>query len=609
MTDWIFRIFSSGEKLPEGSQEWSWGAEGIPLGWAFFLFLVLAAACAWAYRRFAPGAPPRWRRLLAALRIAVIAIFLILLVKPALNLTLHEPVRQALLVLVDASESMQIQDRRTAPEDLKRAGLATGALDPRLGLNQDAPAGAAAASLNGMSRQQLLNNLAANEKLNLWPRLFEKSDLSFFRFGRDAMSAGPLAPEDSGSTLTTAEAARFFKALQFKEPATAIGEATRQVLGESRSQNAGAILLITDGANNSGLPPAEAARMARERDMPLFIYGIGVTESADLHLRDLEAPKLAFAKERVEVKAKLRSQGVTDRSVTATLKANGTEVASQKVEINENGDHEITFQFVPEEPGELTLEASTPVLGEEITQENNTASTKIRIVNDKVHVLYIDQEPRWDFRYLLAFLQRDRRLEVQAVLIDGEPGLNQLKDSPFLPGLPEDREGFFKNEILILGDVDPKDLGETRMQIIREWVEQASGGIIFLAGPKFDPSAYAGTPLEPLLPVVPDTTRSAAQRAERAPEPQSLKLTAAGETSPYLRLNEDPAENQKLWASFPGVRWTAPVERAKPGAQVLLEDPRPDRAGRDGLRPVMAIQGYGSGESVFIGTDETYRWR
>jgi hypothetical protein len=74
-------------------------------------------------------------------------------------------------------------------------------------------------------------------------------------------------------------------------------------------------------------------------------------------------------------------------------------------------------------------------------------------------------------------------------------------------------------------------------------------------------------------------------------------------------MDSDPATNQRIWDEFPGVRWVAPVTRVKPGAEVLLVDPRASSAGRYGKLPVFAMQGYGSGKCVYFGTDETYRWR
>ena len=606
MTEWIFKMFAAGESLPEGSREWVLESEGISAGWAFFIFLILAAGCIWAYFRFASGVSRVSRSVMIALRLLALAFFLILLAKPILHLTINEPVRQSLLVMIDSSQSMLLNDRRSLPEDLKRAAIAAGSMDAGRGLASDLPSGVA--ELQNINRLELLQKLALNQKLNLWQRLAEKSDLTFYLFGRNAVAAGAVVQE-AGKVVNAEEALRLFASLKPDDTVTSLGESLRQVLGQNRGLPVGGVLMITDGASNSGLPPAEAARLVREQNIPLYIYGVGVTSPVDLVVRAVTAPQIAFVKERTDVSAKFRTQGLGLRKVKAILKADGKEVDTQEIDLREDGEHEVSLRYEAAVAGDVVLEVSLVPFSEEISKDNNTASTKIRIVDKKIKVLYIEQEPRWDFRYLLAFLQRDRRLEVKAVLIDSGPGLENVPDSPFLPGLPEDKEGIFKYEIIILGDVNPKDLGESRMKLIREWVAQANGGIIFLAGVKYNPVAYMDTPLEALLPVVPDASLTPARQAERALEFFKLQLTPSGEISPYLRMEDDFEKNIKIWKEFSGVRWTAPVSKAKPGADVLLVDSRSDRSVGGGLMPVMAVQGYGSGESVFLGTDETYRWR
>jgi hypothetical protein len=76
-----------------------------------------------------------------------------------------------------------------------------------------------------------------------------------------------------------------------------------------------------------------------------------------------------------------------------------------------------------------------------------------------------------------------------------------------------------------------------------------------------------------------------------------------------MTLSDDPRENAALWTRFPGVRWTARVGRPRPAAQVLLADPSPTRVTRAGSMPVVALQPYGMGQIVFVGTDETRVWR
>ena len=61
--------------------------------------------------------------------------------------------------------------------------------------------------------------------------------------------------------------------------------------------------------------------------------------------------------------------------------------------------------------------------------------------------------------------------------------------------------------------------------------------------------------------------------------------------------------------SFRPIYWVARVSRPKPAAEVLLVDPDPARESRFGKMPVMAVQQYGLGQVMYVGTDNTWRWR
>ena len=591
--------------LAQVGPDWSCRFEGLPLAWGLLLLLALAGATLWAYFSCAPGLPAGRRYALAALRIGIALILVFLLVKPVVSLNFQEPVPRRLAVLLDASQSMAVADRRDRPEDQLRAGIAAGLADPAKGLGQSVPTGAA--ELRNISRWDLLAKLAANPKFDFWPRLRRQVELEFYRVGRDAVPLGPLDGKDQ-TPLTAARAGEFFALQKAAEPATALGDTVRQVLQNAGEQASAGIFLITDGQSNTGAPALEAAQLAKERGVPLYIYGLGVTSPPDVILQEVSSQKLAFVKERVEVKARVRVQDLKGKLITGVLSADGVAVDEKSFTVAEDGEYTLDFSFIPEEEGELSLEVNLPLLPEETGKENNRAQRRLRVTDTRFKVLLVEQKPRWDFRYLLDYLVRDRRLEVHCVVIDGEPSLGTAENSPFLPKLPEDRETLFNSQVLILGDVNPEDLGDDRMRMIKEWVE-TGGGIIFLSGSHWNPRSYAGTPLEALLPVVPDTISAPEEMAQRSPEPFKLQLTALGESSPYLRMAQDPEENRALWDAFPGVRWTAPLARLKPGAESLLVDPRPERSGRSGLLPVFAVQGYGAGRCVYLGTDETYQWR
>ena len=254
----LSRLFPS---PPGGSTDLALGYEGISVGWAFFLLLLLAVAIWWLYRWGAPGLSRIQRGLLTGLRILLVAVFLILLVKPVILLTTNEPVRERLVVLVDASQSMEIKDVRTSNDDLNRAALAAGLIAAAADIHSATPGGID--PWRNATRAALLRALAANDKLNLWARLHEKADLEFYRFGREARKLGPMG-SGNGEAVGTAEAEAFFKALAFTEDVTAIGDSLRQVLDDSRGQPVAGVLVMTDGANNTGTPPEEVAGMAKQ---------------------------------------------------------------------------------------------------------------------------------------------------------------------------------------------------------------------------------------------------------------------------------------------------------------------------------------------------------
>ena len=103
---------------------------GISAGTAVMVGLVLIAATYWVYLKTTPTLRAWQKWMLAFLRSLLIAMILLLLMRPTLLLTVEGTIRRSLLVLIDASASMQIKDLRQDPDDAKRAAIAKGEIDP-----------------------------------------------------------------------------------------------------------------------------------------------------------------------------------------------------------------------------------------------------------------------------------------------------------------------------------------------------------------------------------------------------------------------------------------------------------------------------------------------
>ncbi len=602
MLKFLLPILAPGAALPQGDNAIHLEADGLSWGWAFFLFVIISILVIWSYRRFAAGVSFFTRSGLILLRLVLVFLILLIVVRPVLMLTVEKSVRRPLLVLLDLTQSMGLKDHRSQPQDLVRAAIAQGTADPAGGVEQSA--GASAAGLRDISRGELLEDLAANDRLKFWPQIFDRADLVFYGMGRGATKLGELKPL-TGSTLTTADSLAFFRGQHYQENLTALGDSLSQVLDQERGQSVAGVLLISDGANNSGTPPLEAAEMARSDGVPLYTYGVGVTSPQDIIVSELVSPQTTNLKEKLNVTVWLRAQNLLGKTATVQLMADGKQVDQQSLEFRTNEQQELTMSYTPDKVGQVKLEAVVPPLPEETVKDNNSASAQVRVVDDKFNVLLIGQQPGWDFQYLLAMLQRDRRVKLSCFIVGGDLPANAGPDSPFIDKLPETKEDLFKFDLIIIGDVDPAAIGETRMGLLNEWVSKIGGGLILMAGPRFNPSRYGETQLKPLYPVEVGSNGP----SDYYPAPVKLRLTPSGESSPLLLLSPTADENDKIWNNFPGVTWTANVGAARPGASVYLTDPTESRASQAGPMPVMAQQAYGLGQILYVGFNQTYRWR
>jgi hypothetical protein len=204
-------------------------------------------------------------------------------------------------------------------------------------------------------------------------------------------------------------------------------------------------------------------------------------------------------------------------------------------------------------------------------------------------------------------LLRDRRLEAKFVLLEGDAGISEAQQSPYLPKIPPTRDDLFKFDLIIIGDVAAKDFSPEQQAALEEFVQKFGGSMLFVAGPRSNPNGYAGTSLERVLPVELDPAA-----AQQPPTPSSgivAELTPQGRANPLLKLTSGDAENLEAWRKFGKLYWTAHVLRAKPAAQVLMVDADATRANRHGKQVLAAFQQYGLGQVFYFGTDNTWRWR
>lgn len=596
MTEFLLKFFNistSGSARVTGSELVL--TSGVRDIWLLLLAIGLGVLSYMLYRREEGVA--RWKRLtMTGMRIGLFVLLLLLIARPVVRFTLEGDIRKAILILVDSSASMSIEDPRTEALDQQRALIATGAIDPGAELDDKPPATQPAS----MSRLELVRRGLANSKLDLLNRLKKDYDLRAVSFGDQLFDI----PVESDQTVAAA-----LEKVKADRSTTALGDAVRTAITKSRGQPLAGLFVISDGSTNAGSNPLAAAELASREGVPVYAWGVGITNPKDIAVASIFSRDVAFIDDELPVVARLRTSGLGGQSIKVVAKLNDQIVGDKTVKIEGDGEELVTIPVTPDKPGQYKLTISVDPLASEAVADNNQQSQDLRVVDGKIRVLYIDQQPRWDFKYLQAMLLRDRRLEAKFVLLEADKSLAEVKDSPYLKDVPSEKDELFKYDLIIIGDVDPGVLSRQQLDILDEFVSKFGGAVVMLAGKRFAPEKYFGTPLADMLPVEWEQVPAGPDAGVAHNTPVAIELTPAGKASAVLRLAEDEKDSAKLWAELPPIYWTARVTRAKPAAEVLVVDSDPAKATRFGKMPIIAQQQYGLGTTLFIGTDNLWRWR
>ena len=613
MNDWILKL--TGETVEAGSEvvDSQLGFHG-GVEWGWIALLVIAFAMViWVSYRWLPAELSSGRKaMLVFLRVAFLVLLLGVLLRPVLTLSLERKIRQTLLVLIDSSRSMAIADPRVMDEDIKRAAIAKGHLDARKGLEQELEEGRAE-EFKVLARTNVLQSVLSDETLNLLPELSEKFDLVTFTFGlggqvRELQRAHRVQEDDPNTPVAklTLKDFPWIDELGAVHSATAMGDSLRETLNRKRGQSLAGIWVISDGAHNTGVQPRTVGSELSNAGVPLYFYGVGITSPRDIIITEMDAPPAAFLEDELLVRVRVRSQGLAGENGQLILTLNGDTVAEETVAFGPDGEQQIPLRFKTNVAGDFQLKASMAARDDETDSNNNEAARRLRVVDEKIKVLFVEQSPRWDFRYLHAVLTRDRRVEAKTLLLEGDPALAREENTPYLEQFPENKKDLFEYDVVVLGDVDPKRLTVTQMENLNEFVSRFGGAFVMIAGRKFSPHAYMDTPVADMLPVEFEKGTDGSGGESIADKPIRVQLTALGKVDPMLNLVGEGEDSITLWDDLPPIYWVAQVD-SKPGAEVLMVDPNQETD--HGKLPIIARHRYGLGQVLYVGTDNTWRWR
>src|SRR5436190_5287246 len=242
--------------------------------------LAIAAGLAWHVQRrrgFLTGLRPVAIWLLETLLAALV---LFLLWHPAISIATLRPQQNIVSVLIDDSRSMSIREDGKTRLEQATSGLNNGVLD----------------------------------------QLKKRFQVRLYRFGKDAE--------------------RIDKTEQLKgaAPASRIGDSLTEVLADSSTLPLGAVVLLSDGADNSGGVDRETIAQIRQRQIPVHTVGFGKEKlTRDVEISDVTLPARTLADARLAAEVTFRSFGYAGQKAKLSVRDGGKVLATQDVTIKTDG--------------------------------------------------------------------------------------------------------------------------------------------------------------------------------------------------------------------------------------------------------------------------------
>lgn len=551
------------------------------IGWSIFL-----------YRR-SWGLSPWLRYTLGVARLVVLLLIVAALFEPMAVVRETQTHQRGLPVLVDVSESMSISDPRKRPEDLAEAATALNlidASDENVNLNLDNNQRQAIASA---SRLDLATSLLSQTGRSAMESAGQGLDVSYHTFGdRTRLISDDSALSNEQATSLTAN-----------ESLTSIASALEAVAKAGGAPPAG-IVLLSDGIETGSTQRAESILQdLGARGIPVYTVPLGLANPDDVSIVSIVMQEVAYSGDSVPVRVQIQSKGYEKRTAKLSVLINGRRATSRTVRFEGGLQFEdVDFRVDVYEKGAVEIEVKIEPFDDEVSAENNRVERSIRVVNEKVNVLYIEGNARWEYRYLRAILKRDPR--INATFIQSNVGPEVARNSvEHIERFPDNREDAFQYDLVILGDVDSAFFTDEELGLLEELVRDRGASLLMLCGPMYSPSSYEGTPVQTMLPVRFDPDSPWEEVAESV----YPVLTPEGASSLVMTLENDTDLNDRVWSRMAPMDHLPPLLGAKPGATVLTV--LSDSVDRDQGYPLVAWQRYGTGKCMSIATDRLWRLR
>ncbi len=403
---------------------------------------------------------------------------------------------------------------------------------------------------------------------------------------------------------------------------TAFAESLESLSAATRLDPPASIVLLSDGADNSLQSPEAVARAFGARKIPIHTVALGGTnDPPDIVVENIQVKRTLWNQGTSKAIVTLRSPGFAGRMAPVRI-LKGNEVLAERTVRLAGESQRVEIEFTPRLPGFQTFAAEIPVQPGERLSDNNRREFGLTVVDQKLRVIYMEATGEAEGAFQPLFLKHAledtpgvqvKTLYVeqngappslfnQVAYVDPKNGDKIYRVQHPIEGYPKTMEELLKYDAVIFSDVPKSDFTPDQLRNTERFVTEFGGGFVMVGGyTSFGSGGYQNTIIDNLIPVAMERETDLKEYSFQP------RVTDDAWTHPIMQISADEAENRIIWtAKFPQLFGYNRVDRAKPGAVVLLEHPT-DRTA-DGPAVILAAQNVGKGRTMAFTSDTTYGW-
>ncbi|HPO89790.1 MAG TPA: hypothetical protein P5105_01590 [Victivallales bacterium] len=372
------------------------------------------------------------------------------------------------------------------------------------------------------------------------------------------------------------------------------------------------LILISDGAHNTSEVPETILDSLCGNSIPLYVVGIGKEKSKDISIQYLIGEDIVFIDEKAKLFVNYKQSGYTGKNFELDISLGEDKVYSGVHTVEKDGENYLPLEYIPKQKGLLQLKASIKPFSDEVTDQNNVYIKNVRVIDERIRVLLFFGTPSWEMRYLIGAFERDKRVDFKVFLQDVDKRIFRA-NSPhnvYLQKLPINTDEINNSfDIIIMSRINLSSEYNLFLDSVSKFVEEKGGSLVVLCDPYYLPYSLKNSVLEQLLPIGISEIPPRAYQDELfniSKESFGFELTDDGQNHPLVAFSPDKEENSKMWIELPYLNWIYEANRLKPSAinLVNLIQKSTNRS-----FPGIVFHSYGKG-MVFLHTfDSTWRWR